>query len=233
MLTVTLTALALVAACIIVWFAARRTRVVQRVSTRLSGPVEQMQEQIMLTADTAVDHLDGKIAQMEILLSEIDRRSALLAQQSKQQQLQQLQLEQQQQQMVIWFQTQRQQAEKEFALKHQELMNVQAQQKMSAQQSSFAEKNSMETEPVRISGNERNAETVETDTKPISSRSTKIEKISREPKNEAPPPPRNDKRATILDMAEQGCSVTEIAQKMGVGKGEVMLLLKLRKKAAT
>lgn len=233
MLTVTLTALALVAACIIVWFAARRTRVVQRVSTRLSGPVEQMQEQIMLTADTAVDHLDGKIAQMEILLSEIDRRSALLAQQSKQQQLQQLQLEQQQQQMVIWFQTQRQQAEKEFALKHQELMNVQAQQKMSAQQSSFAEKNSVETEPVRISGNERNADTVKTDTKPIYSRSTKIEKISREPKNEAPLPPRNDKRATILDMAEQGCSVTEIAQKMGVGKGEVMLLLKLRKKAAT
>ena len=233
MLTVTLTALALAAACMIVWFAARRTQVVQRVSTRLSGPVEQMQEQIMLTADTAVDHLDGKMAQMEILLSEIDRRSALLAQQSKQQQLQQLQLEQQQQQLVIWFQTQRQQAEKEFALKHQELMNVQAQQKMSAQQSSFAEKSSVETESVRISGNERNAETVETDTKPISSRSTKIEKISREPKNEAPPPPRNDKRATILDMAEQGCSVTEIAQKMGVGKGEVMLLLKLRKKAAT
>ena len=96
MLTVTLTALALTAACIIVWFAARRTRVVQRVSTRLSGPVEQMQEQIMMTADTAVDHLDGKMAQMEILLSEIDRRSALLAQQSKQLQLQQLQLEQQQ-----------------------------------------------------------------------------------------------------------------------------------------
>ena len=40
-----------------------------------------------------------------------------------------------------------------------------------------------------------------------------------------------DKRTTILDMAEQGWSVTDIAQKMGIGKGEVMLLLKLRKKS--
>ena len=39
-----------------------------------------------------------------------------------------------------------------------------------------------------------------------------------------------DKRTMILDMAEQGWSVTDIAQKMGIGKGEVMLLLKLRKK---
>ena len=37
----------------------------------------------------------------------------------------------------------------------------------------------------------------------------------------------------ILEMAEQGYSVTDIAQNMGVGKGEVMLLLKLRKKTAT
>lgn len=233
MLTVTLTALALTAACIIVWFAARRTRVVQRVSTRLSGPVEQMQEQIMMTADTAVDHLDGKMAQMEILLSEIDRRSALLAQQSKQLQLQQLQLEQQQQQLVVWFQTQRQQAENEFALKHQELINIQAQRSVSVQQSSFAEKPSVETGPVKITGTGQNSESAEKESKAVSSRSTKTEKITRESNIEAPPPPRNDKRATILDMAEQGCSVTEIAQKMGVGKGEVMLLLKLRKKAVT
>jgi len=83
-------------------------------------------------------------------LSEIDRRSALLAQQSKQQQLQQLQLEQQQQQLVMWFQTQRQQAGKEFALKHQELMNVQAQQMMSVQQNYFAATGSVGTEPVGI-----------------------------------------------------------------------------------
>jgi DNA-directed RNA polymerase specialized sigma24 family protein len=44
-------------------------------------------------------------------------------------------------------------------------------------------------------------------------------------------PSPQDKRAVILDLAEQGFSVTDIAQKMGVGKGEVMLLLKLRKKA--
>ena len=41
-----------------------------------------------------------------------------------------------------------------------------------------------------------------------------------------------DKRTTILELAEQGWSVTDIAQKMGIGKGEVMLLLKLRKKSA-
>ena len=41
------------------------------------------------------------------------------------------------------------------------------------------------------------------------------------------------KRTAILEMAEQGYSVTDIAQKMGIGKGEVMLLLKLRKKVVT
>ena len=45
--------------------------------------------------------------------------------------------------------------------------------------------------------------------------------------------PQPDKRTAILEMAEQGYAVTDIAQKMGVGKGEVMLLLKLRKKVAT
>ena len=87
MLTVTLTVIALAVAGFVVWIAARRSNIVQRVSGNLSGPVEQMQEQILLTADTAVDRLDGKIAQMEILLAEIDRRSTILAQQTKQQQL--------------------------------------------------------------------------------------------------------------------------------------------------
>ena len=114
MLTVVLTVIALAVACVIVWIAARRTRIVQRVSGNLSGPVEQMQEQILLTADTAVDRLDGKIAQMEILLAEIDRRSTVLVQQSKQQQMNQLQIEQQQQQLVVWLQTQRQNFDKEF-----------------------------------------------------------------------------------------------------------------------
>ena len=101
MLNVTLTILALLVACLLVWFAVRRSKMVQRVSGNLSGPVEQMQEQILLTADTAVDRLDSKIAQMEILLAEIDRRSNLLAQQSQQLQMRQLQCEQQQQQMMI------------------------------------------------------------------------------------------------------------------------------------
>ena len=94
MLNVILTILALAIACLIVWVAVRRSRIVQQVSGNLSGPVEQMQEQILLTADTAIDRLDSKIAQMEILLAEIDRRSNLLAQQSQQNQLRQLQLEQ-------------------------------------------------------------------------------------------------------------------------------------------
>ena len=46
MLNVTLTILALLVACLLVWFAVRRSKMVQRVSGDLSGPVEQMQEQI-------------------------------------------------------------------------------------------------------------------------------------------------------------------------------------------
>lgn len=67
-----------------------------------------------MTADSAVDRLDGKIAQMEILLSKLIRRSNITAQQIKQLQLQQLQSEQQQQQQAVWFQTQRQQLEEIF-----------------------------------------------------------------------------------------------------------------------
>ena len=126
MLTVTLTVIALAVAGFVVWIAARRSNIVQRVSGNLSGPVEQMQEQILLTADTAVDRLDGKIAQMEILLAEIDRRSTILAQQTKQQQLAQLHLEQQQQQLVSWLQSQRQLLETEFQRRQQDLLRNQA-----------------------------------------------------------------------------------------------------------
>jgi hypothetical protein len=89
------------------------------------GPVEQMREQILLTADTAVDRLDGKIAQMEILLAEIDRRSTALVQQSKQQQLAKLQLEQQQQQLATWLQSQRQLLETEIQRRQQEWLRLQ------------------------------------------------------------------------------------------------------------
>jgi hypothetical protein len=40
----------------------------------------------------------------------------------------------------------------------------------------------------------------------------------------------NDKHRVILDMAEQGNNITEIARATGIGKGEIMLLLQLNKK---
>jgi len=221
MLTVTLALLALCVACVIVWFAVRRSKAVQRVSGSFSGPVEQMQEQILMTADSAVDRLDGKIAQMEILLSEIDRRSNILAQQIKQLQMQQLQSEQQQQQQAVWFQTQRQQLEKDFSLRQQALERI---------------KPVANVMPVEITPQafvqpvESPREMFEQSEPP----KPKVAKISKAPAvaKAANNPPVQDKRATILDMAEQGFSVIDIAQKMGIGKGEVMLLLKLRKKAA-
>lgn len=232
MLNVTLTILALAVACLIVWFAVRRSRMVQRVSGNLSGPVEQMQEQILLTADTAVDRLDSKIAQMEILLAEIDRRSHLLAQQSQQNQMRQLQLEQQHQQMIDWVQKQRQQLEQEFVLRQQSRIQL-------SPQSQVADV----PEPVR--------QTPAVRVSPVSPIPMQVqEKLqeARRPTEPMPAPPVvqaakpikavaqakplvTDKRTTILDMAEQGWSVTDIAQKMGIGKGEVMLLLKLRKRA--
>lgn len=225
MITVALEVFALAVACVVVWFAARRTKTVQRVSSHLSGPVEQMQEQILLTADMAVDRLDGKIAQMEILLSEIDRRSTLMVQQNKQQQLLQLQLEQQQQQLVVWVQTQKQQFD-------QELIKIQARQIASAQPLSTECVDSVGAENVMTHFDERVNDQSEVDAKPIASHNAKGSKIPHAVKFEVQPP-QKDKRTTILDMAEQGCSVTDIAQKMGVGKGEVMLLLKLRKRVTT
>lgn len=237
MLNVTLTILALLIACLIVWFAVRRSRVVQRVSGNLSGPVEQMQEQILLTADTAVDRLDSKIAQMEILLAEIDRRSNLLAQQSQQNQMRQLQLEQQQQQMSEWIQKQRQQVEQEFALRQQGLAKIQQQLSAVETPALVRQESVVRTQPVKPI--------------PTSSRTNIAEPKHALPELHAVSAPVvvvpteqsptksflqtkplvMDKRATILDLAEQGWSVTDIAQKMGIGKGEVMLLLKLRKKA--
>ena len=219
MLTVTLAVLALCVACVIVWFAVRRSNAVQRVSGSFSGPVEQMQEQILMTADSAVDRLDGKIAQMEILLSEIDRRSNILAQQIKQLQLQQLQSEQQQQQQAVWFQTQRQQLEKDFLLRQQAFEKIQpvANVMPVAQITPQAF-----VQPVE------SPREMKTQQEPPKPKVAKIPKVPAAVNN----PPAQDKRATILEMAEQGFSETDIAQKMGIGKGEVMLLLKLRKKAA-
>ena len=235
MLNVTLTILALLVACLLVWFAVRRSKMVQRVSGDLSGPVEQMQEQILLTADTAVDRLDSKIAQMEILLAEIDRRSNLLAQQSQQLQMRQLQCEQQQQQMMEWLQKQRQQMEQELLVRQQALAklpqpapvleiaspvrpNSERTQSLTSLKPALRE---MPTEPARTTQEKHTA--LET---PIAVAAVKAPtKTMAQSKPLVP-----DKRTMILDMAEQGWSVTDIAQKMGIGKGEVMLLLKLRKK---
>ena len=223
MLTVVLTVIALAVACIIVWIAARRTRIVQRVSGNLSGPVEQMQEQILLTADTAVDRLDGKIAQMEILLAEIDRRSTTLVQQSRQQQMHQLQIEQQQQQLVAWLQTQRQNLDKEFQQRQQELLQALA---------TRAPSMPTDSKPDRLVSSVDADLAARPEPRPAPPTRAKEPKLKKEPPAivDAAPP---DKRTAILEMAEQGYSVTDIAQKMGVGKGEVMLLLKLRKKVAT
>ena len=233
MLTVVLTVIALAVACVIVWIAARRTRIVQRVSGNLSGPVEQMQEQILLTADTAVDRLDGKIAQMEVLLAEIDRRSTVLVQQSKQQQMNQLQIEQQQQQLVVWLQTQRQNFDKEFQHRQQELLQALATRAPSTQPGG----NLSPTTPTD-SKPDRSVSPVEEDlaakpeprlTPQTRAKAPMLKKVLPAIVDAAPP----DKRTAILEMAEQGYSVTDIAQKMGIGKGEVMLLLKLRKKVVT
>lgn len=240
MLTVTLTVIALAVAGFVVWIAARRSNIVQRVSGNLSGPVEQMQEQILLTADTAVDRLDGKIAQMEILLAEIDRRSTILAQQTKQQQLAQLHLEQQQQQLVSWLQSQRQLLETEFQRRQQDLLRNQA---------ATAAVAAPITAPVATTPTvPENPATLPQPDNPVAVeersgpnfRPTPRPKLtrpaiagSRKELPDAQTAPATDKRAAILEMAEQARSVTDIAQTMGIGKGEVMLLLKLRKKTAT
>ncbi len=236
MLNVTLTILALLVACLLVWFAVRRSKMVQRVSGSLSGPVEQMQEQILLTADTAVDRLDSKIAQMEILLAEIDRRSNLLAQQSQQLQMRQLQCEQQQQQMMEWLQKQRQQIEQELVLRQQAMAKL-PQPGPVLEIASPVRPNPARTQPLtslkptlREAPTEQPAKPIQEQhavTQPLISASA-VKSATKTIAQSKPLVP--DKRTMILDMAEQGWSVTDIAQKMGIGKGEVMLLLKLRKK---
>lgn len=41
---------------------------------------------------------------------------------------------------------------------------------------------------------------------------------------------RNDKRNSIIAMADDGYDITEIAQATGISKGEIMLLLQLNKR---
>ena len=236
MLNGTLTILALLVACVLVGFAVRRSKMVQRLSGNLSGPVEQMQEQILLAADTAVDRLDAKIAQMEILLAEIDRRSSLLAQQSQQLQMRQLQCEQQQQQMMEWMQKQRQYLEQQLALRQQDVVKLAQTAPVTETvppTPHFAQRTSPLTPVAKTLSRELATEPV----KPVQEQRRVLEPtiaaLTAKPPTKASmqsKPLVADKRTMILDMAEQGWSVTDIAQKMGIGKGEVMLLLKLRKK---
>lgn len=50
------------------------------------------------------------------------------------------------------------------------------------------------------------------------------------PQKEMPEGPTLEKRRLILNMAEEGYSVIEIAKTTGMGKGEIMLVLQLNKK---
>ncbi len=232
MLTATLTILALLAASVIVWFGYRRTRVLQKVSGQLSGPVEQMKEQLLLTADSAIDRLDGKMAQMEILLSELDRRSNLLAQQSQRQQVAQNQLEQQQQQLTLWFVQQRKQLEQEIASARamQEKIAAVVPHPIPVMEVSPSASQLSPVFQTTVSGvAQPSAGRIAPDRVNVVPAVQRLQKVN---KNVADrDEPAVDKRTLILEMAEQGMSVEEIAKKMSVGKGEVMLLLKLRKKA--
>ena len=232
MLTATLTILALLAASVIVWFGYRRTRVLQKVSGQLSGPVEQMKEQLLLTADSAIDRLDGKMAQMEILLSELDRRSNLLAQQSQRQQVAQNQLEQQQQQLTLWFVQQRKQLEQGIASARamQEKIAAVVPHPIPVMEVSPSASQLSPVFQTNVSGvAQPSAGRIAPDRANVVPAVQRLQKVN---KNVADrDEPAVDKRTLILEMAEQGMSVEEIAKKMSVGKGEVMLLLKLRKKA--
>lgn len=231
MLTVTITILALLAASAIAWYGFRRMRTIQQVSGQLSGPVEEMREQLLLTADSAVDRLDGKMAQMEILLAELDRRSNLLAQQSQRQQVLHSQLEQQQQQLAEWFAQQHRLIEKEAALARQMIEN---QKEM--QQQTFPILQTETSQRTQELPKKRSVASIQPEiislpvekARPDSLPPRMMRAIAvASPSSQGLP----DKRTLMLNLAEQGMSAEDIAKKLGVGKGEVMLLLKLRKKA--
>ena len=191
-----------------------------------------MKEQLLLTADSAIDRLDGKMAQMEILLSELDRRSNLLAQQSQRQQVAQNQLEQQQQQLTLWFVQQRKQLEQEIASARamQEKIAAVVPHPIPVMEVSPSASQLSPVFQTTVSGvAQPSAGQIAPDRVNVVPAVQRLQKVN---KNVADrDEPAVDKRTLILEMAEQGMSVEEIAKKMSVGKGEVMLLLKLRKKA--
>ena len=223
MLELLITLLALSAVCILVWFASRRGRAWQKLSGQLTGPVEQMQEQILLTADTAVDRLDAKIAQMEILLAEIDRRSNLLAQQSQQLQMQQLHVEQQQQQFKEWVHSTGKKWEADFEARK---AAIQMPLQLPVQQAPVT--------PVALQSFQPATQTRPKNEYALpdnANMKTRLANRGEEERAQAEAAETSqDKRAKIMELNEQGWSESDIAKKMGIGRGEVMLLLKLRKK---
>ena len=189
----------LILTSLIIWLGYRYLRNSRTAKDHFSGPVLRIQEELMLTADSAIDRMDGKMAQIEILLEELDRRGRLISQQIERQQSLQNQIEIQRKQMSDWLLQQQQKLDMEF-----------------------------ENRRLIIESLAHNPMTVYTPPAvaqiPVAPRPRKISTLK---KTEDQP---LDKRSMILKLAEEGLSDTEIAQKIGIGKGEVTLLLKLRKK---
>lgn len=239
MLTVTLAIVALLAAAAIVWYGLRRMRAIQQVAGQMSGPVEEMREQLLLTADSAVDRLDGKMAQMEILLAELDRRSNLLAQQSQRQQALQNQLEQQQQQLDEWFAQQRRVLEQEASLVRRQAESHKAmlQQMIPVIQPASQPTPPPAPQPASLPPTVPPRGAISFQPQPTSQPAESVKSLTSPQRGQTTIAPASavargavDKRALMLELAEQGLPAEAIAKKLGVGKGEVMLLLKLRKK---
>lgn len=191
---------ALILASLIVWLGYRYLRHSRIAKDQLSGPVLRIQEELMLTADSAVDRMDGKMAQIEILLEELDRRGRLISQQIERQQTIQNQIEIQRKQLSELLQQQQQKLELEFENRRLALENM---IRFPVTVNAVAP-----VEPVTVSASPKKIATLK--------KNNEDQQL--------------DKRAMILKLSEEGLNETEIAQKIGVGKGEVTLLLRLRKK---
>lgn len=204
-MTTILIVVSLVLTTLLVWLAYRYLRNSRVATDQLSGPVLRIQEELLLTADSAVDRLDSKMAQIEILLEEMDRRGRVISQQIERQQALQSQTELQRKQLGEWLQQERLRLDESFETQRQLLEGILQQQATAPKVVSLP--------PISAAA-------------PIASPGPRKNAAARKKEEEAP----IDKRSLILKLAEEGMPEMEIARKIGVGKGEVTLLLKLRKK---
>lgn len=186
---------------LVVFFAFRRLKLMQRLQSNLRIPVAEMQEQIEITASSAVERLDEKIAEIEVLLAELDRRSRLVAQQ--------IELEQQ-----LHGQIQKQQMQLQKLIQ-QEVADLN--QKQIAIQQSIETCQNLSTSTSMTGKSDTNTQQPLAIETPISQPSSRIGKSV-------------NKRAWVLELAEQGVEIADIAKQTGMGKGEVSLILKLKKK---